>query len=139
VTLRQSWPEHLPLAHADAEKIYWVLYQLVDNAVKFTPSGGSVELAAEALPASLRLSVRDTGLGIAPERIGLIFKPFSQAVDKPETFDGTGLGLALVKRIIEAHDQQVEVDSRPNAGSTFAFELPLATLDALTPSSPTAP
>jgi signal transduction histidine kinase len=139
VTLRQSWPEHLPLAHADAEKIYWVLYQLVDNAVKFTPSGGTVELAAEALPASLRLSVRDTGLGIAPERIGLIFKPFSQAVDKPETYDGTGLGLALVKRIIEAHDQQVEVDSRPNAGSTFAFELPLATLDALTPSSPTAP
>jgi signal transduction histidine kinase len=139
VALRQTWPDRLPLAHADAEKIYWVLYQLVDNAVKFTPAGGSVELSAEARPARLRINVRDTGLGIAPDRHGLIFQPFAQAVDKPETFDGTGLGLALVKRIVEAHDSRVEVDSRLNGGSTFSFELPLATPDLITPSPATAP
>jgi signal transduction histidine kinase len=126
VRLRNGLPPGLPLAHADGEKIYWVLYQLLDNAVKFTPPGGEVVLGAEARPASLRVSVRDTGLGIPPERLGLIFAPFQQAVDTPETFDGTGLGLALVKRILEAHDSRVEVDSQPNVGSTFAFELPLA-------------
>ncbi len=126
LSLRHTLPDDLPLVYADAEKIHWVLYQLLDNAIKFTPEGGEVVLSAEARPASLRLSVADTGPGIAPERLGQIFQPFAQAVDKPETVDGTGLGLALVKRIVEAHDSRVEVDSRPNAGSTFSFELPLA-------------
>jgi two-component system phosphate regulon sensor histidine kinase PhoR len=132
VRLRRSLPADLPAVQADGEKIYWVLYQLVDNAVKFTPPGGEVVLAAERRPASLRVAVRDTGVGIAPERLGLIFEAFTQAVDRPETYDGTGLGLALVKRIVEAHDSRVEVDSQPNQGSTFAFELPLA-------ASPAAP
>jgi two-component system phosphate regulon sensor histidine kinase PhoR len=129
VALRENLPEGLPLAYADAEKIYWVLYQLVDNAVKFTPAGGEVEMTAEARLDSLRISVRDTGVGIPPERLGLIFQPFAQAVDRPETVDGTGLGLALVKRIVEAHNSRVDVQSRPNVGSTFAFELPIARPD----------
>jgi signal transduction histidine kinase len=127
VRLRNTLPGGLPLAHADGEKVYWVLYQLLDNAVKFTPPGGEVTLSAEARPASVRVSVRDTGVGIPPERLRLIFAPFTQAVDEPETYAGTGLGLALVKRIVEAHNSRVEVESRLNVGSTFAFELPLAT------------
>lgn len=133
LTLRQALPDALPPAYADAEKIYWVLYQLLDNAVKFTPAGGEVELKAEARAASLRVSVRDTGPGVSPEQVGLIFRPFAQATEMPETYDGAGLGLALVKRIIEAHNSRVEVDSQPNAGSTFAFDLPLARPGTLPP------
>jgi signal transduction histidine kinase len=74
---------------------------------------------------SMRLSVRDTGIGISPERLRLIFEPFSQAADAPsQLVDGTGLG--LVKRIVEAHDAPVAVDSQLGQGSTFSFELPLA-------------
>jgi signal transduction histidine kinase len=89
-----------------------------------------VVLSAEARPASVRVIVRDTGLGIPADRLATIFAAFTQAVDTPETFDGTGLGLALVKRIVEAHDSRVEVESQPNLGSTFSFELPLASLPA---------
>ena len=127
VTLGLEMPNELPLARADAEKIYWVLYQLVDNGIKFTPAGGRVTLAAETRGSKLRISVRDSGVGISAEDQGLIFEPFSQAGDgSGQLVDGTGLGLALVKRIVAAHDAQVEVESAPGRGSTFAFELPLA-------------
>jgi signal transduction histidine kinase len=131
VTLARAVPANLPLALADGEKIYWVLYQLLDNAIKFTPAGGQVVLTAAAGPSRLRLSVRDSGVGISAENLKLIFEPFAQASDMPaqlggQLVDGTGLGLALVKRIVEAHDSRVEVESQVGQGSTFSFELPLA-------------
>ena len=127
VSLRQELPEGLPLARADAEKIYWVLFQLMDNAVKFTPEGGWVILSAEARPPSVRIAITDTGRGIAPEQLGHIFQPFHQvAAEAGQVVDGTGLGLALVKRIVEAHESKVEVISRLKQGSTFAFDLPMA-------------
>jgi signal transduction histidine kinase len=128
VTLRQELPEGLPMVRADAEKVYWVLFQLMDNAVKFTPEGGWVFLRAEARPPCVRISVSDTGVGIPPEQLRQIFQPFHQApAEAGQVVDGTGLGLALVKRIVEAHDSKVEVSSRPKQGSTFAFDLPIAT------------
>ena len=139
VALVREMAADLPLAQADAEKIYWVLYQLVDNAIKFTPAGGRVTLAAEAHATSLRLSVHDTGVGISPEKQGMIFEPFAQASDGTgQIVDGTGLGLALAKRIVEAHGAHVEVNSRLGEGSTFAFELPLARAGGggLTPPAP---
>jgi signal transduction histidine kinase len=127
VILARDLPDSLPLVLADAEKMYWVLYQLLDNAIKFTPPGGQVCVTAAAGPASMRLSVRDTGVGIRPENLGRIFEPFAQAGGAPgQLVDGTGLGLALVKRIVEAHHARVEVASQVGQGSTFAFELPLA-------------
>ena len=127
VTLVRDVPDGLPLALADAEKMYWVLYQLLDNAIKFTQRGGQVSVSATAGPASLRLSVRDTGIGISPENLARIFEPFAQSSGTPgQLVDGTGLGLALVKRIVEAHNSRVEVDSQLGRGSTFAFELPLS-------------
>jgi signal transduction histidine kinase len=124
--LRQALPGRLPLVRADAEKVYWVLFQLVDNALKFTPEGGEVVLRAEARPGQVRLAVSDTGVGIAPEQLGRIFQPFRQGEVEPgQVVDGTGLGLALVKRIVEAHDSQVEVESQLQQGSTFAFNLPV--------------
>jgi signal transduction histidine kinase len=75
----------------------------------------------------VRLAVCDTGVGIAPEQLSRIFQPFRQGEAEPgQVVDGTGLGLALVKRIVEAHDSKVEVESRLKQGSTFAFNLPVA-------------
>lgn len=126
--LRQELADGLPLIRADAEKIYWVLFQLMDNAVKFTPAGGWVVLRAETRAPRVRLSISDTGIGVPPEQLGRIFQPFHQgAAEAGQVVDGTGLGLALVKRIVEAHESRVEVISRPKQGSTFAFELPVAT------------
>jgi signal transduction histidine kinase len=128
LSLRRDVPEALPMIRADSEKIYWVLFQLMDNAVKFTPAGGWIILRAEARAESVRLSVSDTGVGILPAQLGHIFQPFHQAppTETGQLVDGTGLGLALVKRIVDAHDSKVEVTSRPKQGSTFAFELPIA-------------
>ena len=128
IVLSRQLPDGLPLAMADAERIYWVLYQLLDNAIKFTPSGGTVTVGAEPRGNRLRISVADTGMGIGPEQLGTIFQPFSQGADgnSGQLVDGTGLGLALVKRIVNAHNAQVEVESVPGQGSTFAFELALA-------------
>jgi signal transduction histidine kinase len=127
VTLARDVPDRLPLALADAEKMYWVLYQLLDNAIKFTQPGGQVIVSATAGPASMRLSVRDTGAGISPENLSRIFEPFAQAAGTPgQLVDGIGLGLALVKRIVDAHNSRVEVESQLGRGSTFAFELPLS-------------
>ncbi len=127
VSLRQELPKDLPLVHADAEKIYWVLFQLMDNAVKFTPSGGWVVLRAETRTPRVRISISDTGQGIPPEQWAQLFQPFQQlAAEAGQVVDGTGLGLALVKRIVEAHESKVEVSSRLKQGSTFAFELPMA-------------
>jgi signal transduction histidine kinase len=129
INLRQELPEGLPMIRADAEKIYWVLFQLMDNAVKFTPAGGWVVLRAETRGARVRLAISDTGVGISPEQLGHIFQPFRQVAPAAgQVVDGTGLGLALVKRIVEAHDAKVEAISRLKQGSTFAFELPVAAL-----------
>jgi signal transduction histidine kinase len=87
---------------------------------EFKPAGGRVTLAAEARPASLRLSVRGTGLGISPDQLGLIFERFAQVSD------GSGLALALARRIDQSHDAHAQVNNRPGQGSTLAFELPLA-------------
>jgi signal transduction histidine kinase len=131
VALARELPANLPLVLADGEKIYWVLYQLLDNGLKFTPAGGRVSLSAVVGRTHLRLSVRDTGVGISADDLKLIFGPFAQAGETPTEMNGqlligTGLGLALVKRIVEAHDSRVDVNSQVGRGSTFSFQLPLA-------------
>ena len=127
VHLETHLPSAAPLVFADGEKIHWVLFQLVDNAIKFTPPDGVVTLAVEAHLTRVRLSVSDTGIGIPPERIPELFQPFHQ-LDGTSTrqYGGTGLGLALVKRILDAHGAQARVESKPGEGSTFWFDLPIA-------------
>jgi signal transduction histidine kinase len=131
VTLVRDVSAAVPLVQADAEKIYWVMYQLLDNAVKFNRPGGSVTVGAVVTGDAVRLSVRDTGRGISPEHLQHIFEPFARGADAPgQVTDGTGLGLALVKRIVEAHDAHVDAESQVDQGSLFSFELPLAHLVA---------
>ncbi len=121
-----------PVWRADHEKLRWALGQLVDNAIKFTPPGGAVVVSLAApLPGAPApeavLTVTDTGVGIAPEHLPAIFAPFFQ-VDGSTTrrYGGTGLGLALVKRIAEAHAGRIEVHSQVGQGSRFAIHLPAA-------------
>jgi signal transduction histidine kinase len=130
--LRGEIPADLPPVMADAEKMHWALLQLVDNAIKFTPPGGAVTLGAEAKDQRVRVFVRDTGIGIPPERLDEIFHPFHQ-LDGSSTrrYGGLGLGLALVKHIVVSHHSQVEVVSAPGRGSTFAFELPAPDAETL--------
>ena len=117
--------DNLPLVQADSQKISWVLSQLLDNAVKFTPSGGQVVLRVQRETGDIVIiSVTDTGIGIPPSRIEEIFEPFHQ-LDGSSTrkYGGTGIGLSLVRQIIEAHGSMMEVSSVEGKGSTFRFPL----------------
>ena len=112
------------LIEADERKVKQILFNLLSNAVKFTPSGGSVTLAATADDGQVEISVRDTGVGIGAEDQARIFEEFTQ-VGKGATQEGTGLGLALTRRLVELHHGRLSVASEPGAGSTFTVWLPL--------------
>ena len=117
--------DELPFVQADSQKIAWVLQQLLDNGIKFTSSGGSVVLSVKCEGENLVIvSVTDTGIGIPPSQLNDIFEPFHQ-LDGSSTrrFGGTGLGLSLVRQIIEAHGSMLEVQSVEGRGSTFKFPL----------------
>lgn len=125
VKLQLKAPDNLPPVQADAEKISWVISQLVDNGIKFTPSGGSVSVTLmEEGSNLLQIIVSDTGIGIPQNRMKEIFEPFHQ-LDGSSTrrFGGTGLGLSLVRQIVEAHGSLLDVRSAEGKGSTFKFPL----------------
>jgi PAS domain S-box-containing protein len=115
----------------DPLRLRQVLLNLLSNAVKFTPAGGSVTLGASALAQAdhqitLRLGVADTGIGIAPEQHARIFEPFTQADSSiTRRFGGTGLGLSIVQRLVAMMGGQLELQSTPGQGSTFALTLML--------------
>jgi PAS domain S-box-containing protein len=115
----------LSYIRADRRAVRAILDNLIANALRYTPSGGEVELAAEERKSFIQFSVRDTGKGIPAERLSNIFDRFS-------TFSegGTGLGLALVRRLVESHGGQISVESRLGHGATFRFTLPVATVEA---------
>ncbi len=128
VKLEVSASEGLPLAQGDTDKIMWVLNQLLDNAIKFTPSGGQVTAALKMESNNLvMVSVTDTGIGIPAGRLKEIFEPFHQ-LDGSSTRQagGTGLGLSLVRQIIEAHGSLLDVNSVEGKGTTFKFPLLVA-------------
>lgn len=110
----------------DHEKIQWVIMELVDNAIKFTPPGGTVSVKVEKGVNFVLIRVEDSGIGISPERLSEIFEPYHQ-LDGSSTrrYGGIGLGLALVKKIIEAHGSTVDVSSTVEKGTAITFELPL--------------
>lgn len=115
------------LARGDVEKLSWVLLQLIDNAIKYTPPDGTVtlRLLPDTTRAKVKVEIQDTGAGIAAERIPQLFEPVRQD-GGARGYTGLGLGLMMVRRIVAAHDSELKVESRVGAGSTFSFELPLA-------------
>jgi signal transduction histidine kinase len=114
----------LPRVRADRERVLQVLSNLVGNAIKFTPSGGTVTLRARKVDGMVRVSVKDNGPGIAPEDVPHLFERFWRASGVNER--GTGLGLSIVKSIVEAHGGTLWVETQVGVGSTFFFTLPAA-------------
>jgi signal transduction histidine kinase len=124
ILLESNVAENLPAVLADAARIQQVLSNLVGNAVKFTPRDGRVTVCAERINDEVRFSVIDTGPGIPAEQLPHIFGRFWQA--KSTDRRGIGLGLAIAKGIVEAHQGRIWVESSVGLGSTFYFTLPVA-------------
>ena len=125
VNLHAVVDDDVPLIQADSQKIAWVLGQLLDNGIKFTPSNGSVVVSVKREGENLVIvSVTDTGIGIPANQLEDIFEPFHQ-LDGSTTrrYGGTGLGLSLVRQIVEAHGSMLDVQSTEGRGSTFKFPL----------------
>ena len=133
IDLDVDMPPTLPEVHVDPGRIKQVLYNLIANAIKFTPRGGVVRVSARADAKHLTLTVSDTGVGIAAEDLPRLFREFEQLPQpggvRPE---GTGLGLALTRRLVELHGGKVEVASQLGKGSTFSVFLPLRSLEEIT-------
>jgi signal transduction histidine kinase len=109
----------------DPDRLKQLLFNLVDNACRYTPAGGRVTLSLVEQDGVASLSVRDTGTGISPEDLPRIFERFYRADDaRSREAGGTGLGLAISQVIAEAHGGRIEVESRVGAGSTFTVVLP---------------
>ena len=122
-------PRDLPLIVADIALIDRVIQNLVDNAIKFTPSGGTVKIELQKHFNIVNVSIADTGEGIADEDIPHIFDRYNKGSQK-NMFqnDGAGLGLAIVKKILEVHDLSISVSSKQHEGTAFSFQLPVYSL-----------
>ncbi len=126
ITLQSELPDNLPLISADPLRITQVLCNLVDNAIKFTPPGGSITISARELPREVAFSVSDTGIGIAASELEKIFERFYQIKSPARpTQDGAGLGLAICREIIRLHGGQIWANSQEGQGSQFHFTLPI--------------
>lgn len=117
--------DSLPVVQCDKDMVGQLLINLIDNAVKYTPHGGTILVKAGPHANGVKVAVQDTGIGIPAESIPRLFERFYR-VDKARSREmgGTGLGLAIVKHILEVHNGSIEVDSRIGNGSTFTFYLP---------------
>jgi CheY-like chemotaxis protein/two-component sensor histidine kinase len=110
---------------ADAMRFKQVLMNLAGNAIKFTPEGGRIELAARQVDNQVRVEVRDNGPGIPPEQQQRIFEAFFRLTQTGAATEGTGLGLAITARLVELHRSKLEIESKPGDGTCFYFLLPL--------------
>src|SRR5438034_7634023 len=113
------------LVDGDERRVRQVVFNLLSNAVKFTPEGGSVAVASARVDGEVQVSVSDTGPGISSEDQRRIFEEFQQTDVGVEQREGTGLGLALSKRLVELHGGRIWVESEPGNGSRFVFTLPI--------------
>jgi len=126
-SLQLDVPDDLPLVEADADQFRRVVANLLSNAVKFSPDGGAVVVGARQEDDFVRISVADQGIGIEPGAIDGLFRKFHRLeTGRARQIGGTGLGLALVRRVVEAHGGQVSVSSQHGVGSTFSFTLRVA-------------
>jgi two-component system phosphate regulon sensor histidine kinase PhoR len=125
ITLSLEIKGDIPPLKVDVNYIDQVISNLIDNAIKYTPSGGKIDVIVEDLGKDIRVSVKDTGIGIPKEDLPRIFERFYRG-DKSRSLSlgGVGLGLSIVKHIVEAHGGRVGVESEIGKGSTFYFTLP---------------
>ena len=127
VSVEGEVPPDLPPVYADRERVHQVLFNLLDNAVRFTPPGGHVVVRASRRNGNCEIRVEDTGSGIAPEHLPRLFERFYR-VDPARSRDdgGTGIGLAIARSVVEAHGGRIRAESEVGKGSVFTFELPVA-------------
>jgi signal transduction histidine kinase len=125
VRVAEDIPDDLPAAWADRERLHQVVFNLLDNAVRFTPAGGTVTVSAEAERGRVRVHVRDTGPGIPPGHLPHVFERFYRVEQARSRGDGgTGIGLAIARSIIEAHGGTIWAESEAGSGSVFSFDVP---------------
>ncbi|MGB5987038.1 MAG: ATP-binding protein [Desulfobacterales bacterium] len=125
--LKLDLPDNLPPLLAHRRNMEEILSNLITNAIKYTLPGGTILISARAKGDNLCIAVQDSGLGIAPEDQKRIFQRFYRIKARgTRHIQGTGLGLSLVKKIVDAHHGRIRVESRPGAGSTFIVDLPLS-------------
>jgi len=140
ITLKAEFPPALPFVLADIALIERVIEKLLENALRFTPAGGSITLALIAGASRVKVRVADTGPGIPSADLPHIFERFYRA-EKSRQADsgGAGLGLAIAKRIIDLHGSQITVQSAPDTGTAFCFDLPAASGNSSPPQHVTEP
>jgi signal transduction histidine kinase len=133
----------LDLIVADRGRFRQVLYNLISNAIKFTPQGGSVKICAKIEASggpnghAAVFGVADTGIGIAAEHLETIFESFRQVDNSySRQYQGTGLGLALTRKLVEMHGGKIWVTSQPGVGSTFNFTIPLVSVPVFSDTTP---
>ncbi len=128
LTLELEYPSTLLYILGDEDKIHQIFVNLLDNSIKYTPENGKVKVVFKEANKDIQVMVKDTGIGIPTEEIPRIFERFYR-VDKTRSrkYGGTGLGLTIVKHIIEAHHGRIWVESEPSRGTTFYFTLPKRT------------
>ena len=117
--------EDLPLFSGDRGGIQAIFVNLISNAIKYTPAGGSVHVTLTMAGKDIRFKVVDDGMGIAPEDLDRIFEKFYRIkTEQTRSIAGSGLGLSIVKGIVDAHNGTVHVESEPGEGTTFIVSLP---------------
>jgi signal transduction histidine kinase len=126
ISVRTNIPADFPGVEADPDRLRQIVQNLVENALRYTSAGGTVEIALRAEDGGVRIQVADTGRGIGAADLPHIFEHFYRAdPSRARASGGTGLGLAIVKSLVEAHHGRVTVESTPGAGSTFTVRLPM--------------
>ena len=128
VLIEQAFSENLPQVQVDEDRIVQVLINLLGNALQYTPSGGTVSIAALQKDREVQISIQDTGIGIAPEHLPHLFTRFYRAdKSRSRAGGGSGIGLTIAKHLVEAHGGRIWATSPgPGKGSTFTFTLPFA-------------
>lgn len=123
-TFEVQCPDEPVMAYCDPMRLAQVLNNLVSNAVKYSPGGGKVQVAVSCDPGLARVSVADQGIGIEPDQLQFLYRPFYRAPSIRHEIAGIGLGLSITKKIIEAHGGELAVESRKGEGTRFAFAVP---------------
>ncbi|MFD0696331.1 ATP-binding protein [Paenibacillus sp. GCM10027628] len=136
VTLRLDWPDKLPYAYADENRLLQIMYNLIGNAIKFTPEG-EVTVSAWTEVGMLHVAVADTGVGIEEDMLETIFQSFEQVgTSVAREYGGAGLGLGIARRLVELHGGQISVKSQIGKGSVFIFTLPISESSVVQESKP---